>query len=366
MKRLKFRTIVINIKWIKVSGLILGVVILFFCLGKMFSNGQQIAFSDDFYKTVISSEMHNEKNDINFSKILTSLTGIDLKNPQSIIKAYSSVFEGDYKIEKVNENDKPPEVTPTPPPEERMVEETKVAGNMKISNQTNIDVNANELALKPLTFSVEKNSAPQILIMHTHTTESFTNSNNNKYIVTDSDRNLDETKNIVEVGRNMAEVLNNAGINTIHDTTVHDYPSYNGAYTRALATINKNLSKEKGIKIVLDVHRDGIIRDDGTKVKVATEINGEKVAQCMFVIGSNANLTHDNWLENMKLACRLQACANEMYPGLMRPIILREERFNQQVCTGAVIIEVGSNGNTLEEAIKGGRYMAEVIAKSLN
>ena len=146
---------------------------------------------------------------------------------------------------------------------------------------------------------------------------------------------------------------------------MHDYPSFNGAYTRSMATIRKNMENFPDIKIILDIHRDGIIKEDGTKVKLAAEIDGEKTAQCMFVVGSNALLTHDNWLENMKLACKIQRLANELYPDLMRPIVLREERFNQQASRGSLIIEIGSNGNTLQEALRGGEKIADVIAKLL-
>ena len=116
-------------------------------------------------------------------------------------------------------------------------------------------------------------------------------------------------------------------------------------------------------KIVLDVHRDGIVRADGTKVKVSSEVEGNKTAQCMFVVGTNSELTHDSWQENMKLAVKIQNKANEMYPGFMRPINLRSERFNQQLSKGSIIIEVGSNGNTLNEAIYSAKLMGNVIAK---
>jgi len=163
----------------------------------------------------------------------------------------------------------------------------------------------------------------------------------------------------------MKNIFMEEGIEVIHDTTVHDYPSYSGAYTRSKATVTKNLEKYPSIKVVLDIHRDGIVREDGTKVKVSCEINGEKAAQCMFVVGSNAQLKHDYWRENMKIACKLQKYAEDNFPGLMRPIILRKERFNQQISKGAVIVEVGSNGNTLEEAKTGAKYMAKVISAVL-
>jgi stage II sporulation protein P len=155
------------------------------------------------------------------------------------------------------------------------------------------------------------------------------------------------------------------GIGVIHDKTVHDYPSYNSAYQSAAATIQKNLNENKNIKVVLDVHRDGITREDGTKVKLVTDINGEKTAQIMIVVGTDTNLPHDKWQENFKFASKIQAKGVELYPSLMRPIDLRKERFNEQLTTGSIIIEVGSNGNTMGEAIRGGERVAEIISAVL-
>ena len=329
---------------------------------------QELAISEGFYKTVISSQFHNERTNQSFRSIICEALGFDITDAKTIIANQMPVFSEEFAPPKTPQPTAPAsetQVPPTPTPEKKPIQEAKSKSDMTISNRTNISVDPNALADEKLCFSLEKSEKPQILIVHTHTTESFTDSDTNVYLTGSSDRNLDNTKNISAVGDAMTEVFESAGIATIHDKTVHDYPSFNGAYTRSLATVRANLEKNPQIKIVLDVHRDGIIKEDGTKVKVAAEINGEKTAQCLFVVGSNANLTHDKWLENMKLACKIQRAANEMYPGLMRPIILREERFNQQVSTGALIIEIGSNGNTLEEAIRGGRLMADVIAKLL-
>ncbi|MBO5060330.1 MAG: stage II sporulation protein P [Clostridia bacterium] len=240
-------------------------------------------------------------------------------------------------------------------------ESVKIDKGLKVSNSTSYQVNPLDFLNKPLAFSVD-NSGPQVLIMHTHTTESFSEET---YVKGAPDRNLDETKNITVVGSAMEEVFKRNGIGVIHDKTVHDYPSYNGAYQKAAATINKNLAENKGIKVVLDVHRDGITRDDGTKVKLVTDINGEATAQIMLVVGTNVNLTHDNWQENFKFASKIQAKAIEMFPSLMRPIDLRQERFNEQLTLGSLIVEVGSNGNTMEEAIRGGCDIAEVICAVL-
>ena len=163
----------------------------------------------------------------------------------------------------------------------------------------------------------------------------------------------------------MAEVFESHGIKGYHDKTVHDYPSYNGAYQRAAQTISANLQKNKGINVVLDVHRDGITKADGTKVKLVADVNGEDTAQVMLVVGSSQNLQHDNWQENFCFASHIQAKAIELFPSLMRPVDLRQERFNQQLTAGSLIVEVGTNGNTLDEAIRGGRDIAEAISQVL-
>ncbi len=371
----RFKTIVINGTKIKIITKILcaaAAALTVWGIAGLFSvSKQQLALSDSFYKTVISSELHSNEEHMSPGDFIRAALGFDIKDAKSIIGEYSPIFSEKLaaKITPTPAPEQPnppkPSAESTPPPEEKPIAESHSVGEMKISNRTSIDVNADALANEPLGFKVNTGGEPQILILHTHTTESFTDSDTNKYLTSESDRNLDESKNIVAVGNAMADVFNSKKIMTVHDTTVHDYPSFNGAYTRAMATIKANLAAAPTIKIVLDVHRDGIVREDGTKVKVACDISGEKTAQCMFVVGSNAVLTHDNWRENMKLACKIQRKANQMYPGLMRPIILREERFNQQASTGSLIIEVGSNGNTLDEAIRGGTRMAEVISALL-
>ncbi len=240
-------------------------------------------------------------------------------------------------------------------------ESVTIDKGFKVSNNTEYQINPREFLNSPLAFKLD-NNGPQILIMHTHTTESYSEETYNKGA---PDRNLDETKNMTAIGNAMKEVFLKNGINVVHDKTVHDYPSYNASYQSAEATIRKNLNANSGIKVVLDVHRDGITREDGTKVKLVADINGEKTAQIMLVVGTNVNLTHDKWQENFKLASKIQAKAIDVYPSLMRPIDLRKERFNEHLTLGSLIVEVGSNGNTIEEAIRGGERIAEVISMVL-
>lgn len=295
--------------------------------------------------------------------VVKTLFGFDIKNAETILYKYYSQFG---KIEQVVEavESAPVEQEEEPVREAVKVEEISMAKGMALSNASGIEISPEELVAEPLHLTMEKGS-PQILIVHTHTTESYTDAEKSKYSASSSDRSTDSEKNMIAIGKAVQEVFTQRGIESVHDTTVHDYPSYSGAYTRSMTTMTNNLEKYPSIKIVLDIHRDGITRADGTKVKVAADIGGAKAAQCMFVVGTDAKLKHSTWRDNMRLACKLQNYANIHYPGLMRPINVRAERFNQQITSGSLILEVGSNGNTLEEAKMGAEYMAETIASVL-
>ena len=356
-----FNTIIITKKSILifVCLIVLSIVITVMVFKRNDTN-TQYASGDDFYSLLLSSQLHTDNSDF-LSKISEALLGFDFDKPETLLTNYTDTVKRnyDYLQKDMTLPEQAPVQTPAPTPVP--VEDITIAKGLSLSNSTNLNIDTNNLINSSLGYTLECNS-PEVLIVHTHTTESFTDNEQAKYTATSSDRSTDETKNMIAVGNILADVLTQRGISVIHDTTVHDYPSYNGAYNRSKATVLSNLEKYPSIKLVLDLHRDGIVRSDGTKVKVSCEINGEKTAQCMFVVGTNVSLTHDNWQENMKLACKLQNKANELYPNLMRPINVREERFNQQLSTGAIIIEVGSNGNTLNEAKNGAKYIGNVIA----
>lgn len=296
--------------------------------------------------------------------------GFNIGDNTSILYNYHGIFgEIEMKKEKSNksEEEKKGEVTPvssSTTQQEFNISAIDARKGMAVSNLAGISVDAEALSREKIDIQIDS-AGPQVLIVHTHTTESFTDSGKTQYTLSDSDRSTDSEKNMVAVGKVIKDVLESEGIGVIHDTTVHDYPSYSGAYTRSMETVEKNLKEYPTIKLVLDVHRDGIIGEDGTKLKVLADINGQSTAQCMFVVGSNAVLKHDNWILNMRLACNLQRYANQNYPGLMRAINLRKERFNQQVRARSIIIEVGSNGNTLEEAKCGANLLGKTLSAVL-
>jgi stage II sporulation protein P len=235
-----------------------------------------------------------------------------------------------------------------------------------IKNETTKSIDIGKMLKEKIRINPDKNG-PIVLIVHTHTSEAYTPTKENYYIESDPDRTEDERYNIVRVGGELAQELEKLGVQVLHDKTCHDYPSYNGSYRKSLSTITNIIEKYPSICLVLDIHRDAFELSNGKKLKVATTINERKVAQIMQVIGTDElGLEHKNWHENLKFALHLQKNIVKDYAELARPINLREERFNQHVTYGSLIIEIGSNGNTLEEALESCKYLADAISVTIN
>ena len=172
-------------------------------------------------------------------------------------------------------------------------------------------------------------------------------------------RTTDDNYNVIRVGTELTTYLTQKDFNVVHDGTYHDYPSYSGSYTRSLETAKK-LLEEKEAGIVLDIHRDAL--GNGDTYGPTVMVNGQRVAQLMFVIGTDGGgLEHPNWVQNLKIAVKIQEKANELYPGLFKPIILRNSRYNQHVSPGASIIEVGATANTLGECLLSMQCLANVL-----
>ena len=237
---------------------------------------------------------------------------------------------------------------------------TNSYGSVKIKNDT--DIKLTQSILKP-DYSV-KNSK-DIIIYHTHTCESYTQTKENSYKASGNFRTTNLNCSVVRVGKELESSLKKYKFNIVRNETKHDYPAYSGSYNRSLETIQGMLKKNKEAEIVFDIHRDAI--GSNSNYAPTVEINGEKVAQLMFVIGTNeGGGKHPNWKNNLKFAIKVQEKANEMYPGLFRNINLRSATFNQKVTNAASIIEVGATGNTLEEACRSMKYLAEILNEVLN
>ena len=238
------------------------------------------------------------------------------------------------------------------------------AQGVYIENRPGLALDVAALAEAQLTLSLPE-EGPQVLIVHTHGSEAYTPDGGDTYVATGECRTTDTTKSVVRVGDEIAKVLTEMGLTVVHDTGLYDYPEYNGAYDRSLAAVENWLAQYPSIQVVLDVHRDALIGADGTVYKPITTINGEKCAQVMLVMGSNALYDHPNWLENLSLAVKVQKEMNMLWPTLARPIGLRENRYNQQTAPGAMLVEIGSHGNTLQEALAAARMFARALGAVL-
>ena len=232
-----------------------------------------------------------------------------------------------------------------------------------LSNTTGVSIDISKEMSKPLEFKVTKSNQPQILIYHTHATEGYMNNEEDYYTTSDEPRTTDCEKNVVKVGEVIKEQLEMSGYSVIHDKTLHDYPGYTGSYGRSAETIKKTLEKYPSIKIIIDVHRDSISSGDNDKVAPVVEIEGKEAAQVMLVMGSQTGTItdHPHWKQNLRLALKLQYLFETTYPQFARSLLLRSTKYNQNLSEGAFLIEVGSEANTLEQAL----YSAELVGKTL-
>ena len=226
------------------------------------------------------------------------------------------------------------------------------------------DAELQEAARGGVPFDVERNSSePQVLILHTHATESYQSWDGLYYDPTYTARSQDTSENMCAVGARMAQILNEAGIYTLHDETLHDSPSYTESYDRSAATAKAYLEQYPSIKVILDVHRDALERDQA-RVKPVTTIDGEAAAQVMIISGCSnggtVNLPH--WRMNLQFAAAWETEMETLYPTLTRPVYCAYRYYNQDLLPGCLLIEIGGHANTLEEALRAGELAARALA----
>lgn len=207
---------------------------------------------------------------------------------------------------------------------------------------------------KPLQWEL-RGEEPTVLILHTHTTESYTK-NGEVYTETAAWRTADEDHNMLSIGKRVQEKLEERGIVAIQDREIHDYPSYNGSYTDARASIQAYLEAYPTIRLVLDLHRDASGGSAG-QMRTAATVDGTSSAQLMVVIGGN----HEDYEENLSVGLKLHAMLERQHPGVTRPLQIRGARYNQDLFPGALLIEVGAAGNTRQEALTAAEALAEAI-----
>lgn len=265
------------------------------------------------------------------------------QNSQNIAGSYKEVsssitFEGDVEQSEIKNN---PVVS---------------SGKIKIINQTKYSIDIEKLLREPLKFKFN-NSGPQLLIYHTHTTESFLKSIDQLKMSGIPSRTTDSRYNVVRVGNALITNLKKYKINVLHDTIIHD-KDYNNSYPNSLKTLSDYLDKYSSLKMTIDLHRDAAGEQ---KLRVAKTLNGSSLAQIMFVIGTDSRQSNPKWRENLKLAVKIQARLNQICPGLAKPIYLSQKRYNQHLTGGSVIIEIGGDGNVIDECVRSTNYLAQAI-----
>ena len=253
---------------------------------------------------------------------------------------------------------------PETAPDGRAILPTTLTGGMTIKNETELQPDLQALLAAGPGLSLPA-GGPQVLIMHTHTSEAYTPDGSDRYAASGTARTEDTNYNIVRVGDALEAALTAQGLTVLHDRTIYDYPSYTGSYSRSGAAVEAFLAANPTIRIVIDLHRDAL-SDDQVVYKTMAELPDLACAQVMLLVGTNASgLDHPDWEGHLRLAAYLQNAVNAEHPTLMRPINLVKERYNQHLAPGSLLIEVGSSGNTLQEALRAVELFGQSAGKAL-
>ena len=242
----------------------------------------------------------------------------------------------------------------------------QAGAGVQVKNTSSYDLDIEKELELPLGFRTEKTDKPQVLIYHTHTTEAFLTYDTGYFFESYTARSKDSSKNVCAVGEEIVKSLESRGIKAAHDTTVHDSPSYSGAYYRSADTVREYLRKYPSIKVVIDIHRDGI-GDGEQRSKPVFEYKGKKAAQLMILAGYNSGGDPDfeHWEYNLRFALRLQKKASALYPDMARPLSFGDFVYNSDINTGSLLVEIGADSNTLEEVRYTGYLFGDVLYETL-
>ncbi len=341
-------------------------------------NLRELAGSAQVSLALLSSELGLEENPDGLSHwdrlvlAQSSLLGSPLPSAQPEPSSPPPEESRDLlELDPAGEDEEPSASPPSAETPEGIIPRTMVAGssakyvtsgNVSVYNHTDYPVDIPALLENAPQLSAS-GEGPKVLIYHSHATESYSMEGTDVYEPSGDHRTLDTDKNMVRVGEEMKAVFEAAGIGVVHDTTLYDYPSYNDAYNRSVQGVAENLKKYPSIVLVLDVHRDALVANDGTIYKVVAG-TVDDCAQVMMVLGSDASgQVHPNWKVNLALALSIQSALSDKWATLARPLVLRPTRFNQHLSTGTILVEVGTHGNTLQEAITAARLYTRTVVE---
>ncbi len=259
----------------------------------------------------------------------------------------------------------PPTASPTvpqpaPPQPVGLQLSAQDADAVKLHDHVNYQPDIQNLLLSPLDWDLTGDN-PTVLILHSHATESYTQQPGQIYEESSDYRTLNASYNMLSIGEELASILTAGGISVLHDRTLHDYPSYNGSYNHARKTIQAYLEAFPSITMVIDLHRDALDFNTDPQLTTLATVGGNRSAQLMLVAGTDHNVSYTGWEKNLALGVKLTAVLEKMYPGITRPIQLRPQRFNLDMTPGSLLVEVGANGNTHQEALTAVRALGAAI-----
>lgn len=244
---------------------------------------------------------------------------------------------------------------------------TDTVGNVRIKNTNKTQIDASSMLNKKADLTVDRDK-PAVLIFHTHTTETYQIAEREYYATDFAPRSESEQVNMIRVGKAIAEQIEKAGYNVIHDKTIYD-TKYNGAYERSRKGAEAILKKYPSIKIVLDIHRDAIQLKDGTKIRPVATVNGKKAAQIMIISGcqeeGNGVTNLPDWKYNLTFALQLQKELEDNFQGITRPLYFCARSYNMNLTHCSLLVEMGSDANTLEQAVYSGKCLGVAVGKML-
>ena len=327
-------------------------------------------FSDLILNSSFEAEPNDQKSD---SQINTNSQDISSDINSNLLNNTTADIS---EIDSQNQNTLDPDAIEFVPEEFRgiIIEENFKGGQFPLYINTSPGFLANRTKIPSETLrsqiqnmgeiKMQINEDPLVLLFSTHATESFEPIDRNFYDKRYNSRSTDNDKNVTQIEDQIAQELSNHGINTIVDKTQHDFPSYNGSYNRSATTINSYMKKYPSIKIVLDIHRDAIERDNGERVKPVAMINNKKAAQIMIISGcDDGSMNFPHWADNLNFAIDLQRQLENNYPGLTRPIFFCYRKYNMNLSPCSLLIEFGSNSNSMQEVLYSGKLMGKALAE---
>lgn len=240
--------------------------------------------------------------------------------------------------------------------------------NVRVKNTNKTKISIEKKLAEELDLSVTEKE-PAVLIYHTHTTETYQLLDRGFYAEGFAPRSSDSNKNMVRVGKAICDEIEKKGYKVIHDTSVYDKP-YTGAYYRSEDAARLILEKNPSIKITLDIHRDAIQSDSGVKTKPVATVNGKKAAQIMLITGcqeeGNGITDLPQWEKNLTFALKLQQSMESSFKGLTRPVFFCDRSYNMGLTPMSLLVEVGTDANTLDEAVYSGKMLGRALAEILD